>query len=68
MTWPVICDPLHYFTYRSLSLMLTERCGFSRVVKLGYPGGKIVFGKHVHGLLATVWPEMFSELVIVAYA
>jgi len=26
---------LHYFTYRSLSLMLTERCGFSRVTKIG---------------------------------
>lgn len=59
---------LHYFTYRSLSLMLTERCNFSKIVKLGYPGGKIVLGKHIHGLLATVWPELFSELAIVAYA
>ena len=59
---------LHYFTYRSLSLMLTERCGFSRVIKLGYPGGRIPFGKHVHNRLATIWPELFSELAIIAYA
>jgi len=59
---------LHYFTYRSLSLMLTERCGFSRVLKLGYPAGKMYLGKHVHNRLATMWPELFSELAIIAYA
>ena len=59
---------LHYFTYRSLSLMLTERCGFSRVIKLGYPDGRIPFGKYVHNRLATIWPELFSELAIIAYA
>lgn len=59
---------LHYFTYRSLSLMLSERCGFSRVIKLAYPGGRIPLGKHVHNLLATMWPELFSELAIIAYA
>lgn len=59
---------LHYFTYRSLSLMLTERCGFSRVIKLGYPAGRKPFGKHVHNVLATIWPELFSELAIIAYA
>jgi 2-polyprenyl-3-methyl-5-hydroxy-6-metoxy-1,4-benzoquinol methylase len=59
---------LHYFTYRSLSLMLTERCGFSRVVKLGYPAGRNPLGKHVHNYCATFWPELFSELAIIAYA
>lgn len=59
---------LHYFTYRSLSLMLTERCGFSRVVKLGYPGGRRPLGLRVHGMLAAWRPELFSELAIVAYA
>ena len=59
---------LHYFTYRSLSRMLTERCDFSKVVKIGYPGGKIPLGKHVHYCLSQVWPEMFSELAIFAYA
>ncbi len=59
---------LHYFTYRSLSLMLTERCNFSRVVKLGYPVGNMPLGKHVHNRLARMWPELFSELAIIAYA
>ncbi len=59
---------LHYFTYRSLSLMLTERCGFSKVNKLGYPGGRIPLGKHAHNLFATMWPELFSELAMIAYA
>ncbi|MBN2310857.1 MAG: class I SAM-dependent methyltransferase, partial [Candidatus Hydrogenedentes bacterium] len=58
---------LHYFTYRSLSLMLTERCGFSRIVKLPYPGGRAVFGTHIHMWLARLWPEMFSELALIAY-
>jgi len=58
---------LHYFTYRSLSLMLLERCGSSKVVKLSYPGGLTIFGKPIHNHLARLWPEMFSELVIIAY-
>jgi hypothetical protein len=48
--------------------MLTQRCGFSRVVKLAYPGGKALLGIHMHNFLATIWPEMFSELVVLAYA
>lgn len=59
---------LHYFTYRSLSLMLTERCGFSRVVQLAYPSGTTPFGKHLHNLLAKMRPELFSELALIAYA
>lgn len=59
---------LHYFTYRSLSLMLTERCGFSKVIKLNYPGGWIPLGKQIHGFLSTIRPELFSELAIIAYA
>lgn len=58
---------LHYFTYRSLSLMLTQRCGFSKTVKLSYPGGRTLLGKQVHYHLARWWPEMFSELAMVAY-
>lgn len=58
---------LHYFTYRSLSLMLTQRCGFTRVQRLGYPGGRTVLGKHVHGFLSSIWPSMFSELALIAY-
>lgn len=58
---------LHYFTYRSLSLMLTERCGYSRVVKLGYPDGRTLIQDKVNNYLATRWPEMFSELVVLVY-
>lgn len=59
---------LHYFTYRSLSLMLTERCGFSSITKLAYPGGRTLFGKRIHNYLARFRPELFSELVIIAYS
>lgn len=59
---------LHYFTYRSLSRMLAERCGFSRIDKLGYPCGKLMFGRQVESWLAPRWPEAFSELVVVAHA
>jgi 2-polyprenyl-3-methyl-5-hydroxy-6-metoxy-1,4-benzoquinol methylase len=58
---------LHYFTYRSLANMLTGHCGYTRVVKLGYPGGRRVFGDKVHGALATRWPEMFAEIALAAY-
>jgi SAM-dependent methyltransferase len=59
---------LHYFTFRSLSRMLTERCGYSRIEKVPYPGGRIPLGRFVHGRLAVAWPEMFSELALVAFA
>ena len=60
---------LHYFTFRSLSLLLTERCGFSKVEKLGYDcGGRIPLGKTIHNQLALLKPELFSELAIIAYA
>ena len=62
---------LHYFTFRSLSLMLIERCGFSRVERLGYfvgPNGRRIFGHKLGFTLARVWPELFSEIVVVAYA
>ncbi len=58
---------LHYFTYRSLSRMLTERCGFSRIFKHGYPTGWMPLGPQIHNLLADALPELFSELVVVAY-
>jgi 2-polyprenyl-3-methyl-5-hydroxy-6-metoxy-1,4-benzoquinol methylase len=59
---------LHYFTYRSLSLMLTERCNFSKTVKLSYPHGKVVFGKYIDKKLAKLWPELFSDVLLIAYA
>lgn len=59
---------LHYFTYRSLSRMLVEHCSFSRVEKLSYPGGRTVLGIRAHGVLAALWPELFSELALIAHA
>jgi SAM-dependent methyltransferase len=58
---------LHYFTFRSLSLMLTERCGFSSVRKLPYFGGRQFLPKPIGDWLARVWPAMFSELAIAAF-
>lgn len=57
---------LHYFTYRSLRLMLTERCGFSRVEELGYyiDGRFPALGHR----LAPWRPSVFSEIAMVAYA
>ena len=62
---------LHYFTFRSLSRMLIERCGFSRVEKLSYfvgPNGHRMVGHKIGDGLARLWPELFSEIVVVAYA
>jgi len=59
---------LHYFTHRSLALMLTQRCGFARVQGLPYfTGGRLLGRTADHGL-ARLWPGMFSELCLVAYA
>lgn len=58
---------LHYFTYRSLSHMLIDRCGFARIDKVGYPCGKLLLGKRNESWLASVWPEAFSEVAIVAH-
>jgi 2-polyprenyl-3-methyl-5-hydroxy-6-metoxy-1,4-benzoquinol methylase len=69
--WPVdLYDEghLHYFTYRSLSNMLLQHCGFSKVKKLGYYCGRHLFGPKLDDALARSWPELFSELVMVAYA
>jgi SAM-dependent methyltransferase len=58
---------LHYFTYRSLSRMLLERCGFARTLRLGYHCGRVRFGNRILGRLANAWPELFSEIALVAY-
>lgn len=58
---------LHYFTFRSLTLMLTQFCGYHRVVPLPYAGGRIPLGKWPHSWLARMWPGLFSELLVAAY-
>jgi len=58
---------LHYFTYRSLSIMLMKYCGFSGVKKLGYFHGKQYLGRRVCRALAMSWPELFSDIALIAY-
>ncbi len=58
---------LHYFTYRSLTRLLLERCGYSAVEPLSYPCGRLLLGRRLEGWLARAWPEAFSELVVVAH-
>lgn len=59
---------LHYFSYRSLGQMLTRYCGYSRIVRGGYYPARFPLGKRIGFALARAWPEMFSELVVIAYA
>jgi hypothetical protein len=59
---------LHYFTYRSLTRMLVERCGFSRVEKAPYPRSPALLGRRADYALACLRPELFSEFCLVAYA
>lgn len=58
---------LHYFTFRSLSLMLTDYCGFARVEKLPYFTGRKLLGRRLDSALARLSPELFSELCVAAY-
>ncbi|MEM7410765.1 MAG: class I SAM-dependent methyltransferase [Myxococcota bacterium] len=59
---------LHYFTYRSLSRLLFERCGFREVTPAPYASGPHWLGRGVGGWLARLRPQLFSELCVVARA
>lgn len=59
---------LHYFTFRSLTRLLVERCGFERVERVPYSSGPSPLGRRVGHVLARLRPELFSELCVVAYA
>ncbi len=48
---------LHYFTYRSLSHLLTERVGFSKTIRHGH-------GRH--GPLCAIWPTLMSDISLSA--
>jgi hypothetical protein len=58
---------LHYFTYRSLSIMLKQYCGFSRTEYVTYFHDKRFFGNRIGHFLAKQWPGLFSELSLVGY-
>lgn len=57
---------LHYFTYRSLARMLTERCGFARVEKSPYFHNAPKPLAPLADAAARAWPELWSELAVVA--
>ena len=59
---------LHYFTFRSLELMLTERCGFARTERLGYFNGPYRLPRPLGSWLSRAWPTMFSEVALSAHA
>jgi len=58
---------LHYFTYRSLSRLLLERCGFERVGRAPYASPPLPLGRRFHAGLARLRPELFAELALVAW-
>ena len=58
---------LHYFTYRSLSRLLVERCGFARVDRAPYASPPLPLGRRIHHALARARPELFAELALVAW-
>jgi SAM-dependent methyltransferase len=56
---------LHYFTYRSLSRLLLERCGFASVERHPYAlAGRMP--ARAGDALARWWPELFAEVCLVA--
>ena len=57
---------LHYFTYKSLSEMLINYCGFEKTEKYYQMVGRRFLGKRIHHQLAKIWPEMFSTLILIA--
>jgi SAM-dependent methyltransferase len=59
---------LHYFTYRSLSRVLVERCGFSRTTPAPYVTPPYVLGRRIDSALARWRPQLFAELCLVAHA
>jgi 2-polyprenyl-3-methyl-5-hydroxy-6-metoxy-1,4-benzoquinol methylase len=58
---------LHYFTHRSLSVMLKQYCGFSRIEYITHFYDKSLFGDRIGHFLARQWPGLFSELSLIAH-
>lgn len=55
---------LHYFTFRSLSRLCIERCGFNQVKRFGYGSWD---SARSPSFLCRFFPTLFSEVFIVAY-
>ena len=58
---------LHYFTYRSLELMLKERCDFEKIERHSYFCGPFKLPVVLGHSLARAWPAMFGEIAVTAY-
>ncbi len=61
---------LHYFTFTSLSKMLTDNCGYTSVRYAPYASKRVIkggFGIKLHDSLAKSQPGLFSSLSLVAY-
>ncbi|WP_234542737.1 class I SAM-dependent methyltransferase [Streptomyces shenzhenensis] len=58
---------LHYFTHRSLKLMLTRRCGYRSVEFRPYFESPRILGRTGTELARRV-PQLFSEIACIAYA
>ncbi len=58
---------LHYFSHRSLTLMLTRLCGFGRVRWLPYHCGRNLLGRRLLHRLARWWPALLSDVAMIAY-
>jgi SAM-dependent methyltransferase len=56
----------HYFTHRSLALMLTERCGYAAVEFHPYFESPALLGGRIGSGLARVRPTLFSEIACIA--
>ena len=57
---------LHYFTWRSLTRMLVDHCGFSGVERLPwFPGAPRPLAPLAHRA-ASLWPELLSEIALIA--
>lgn len=57
---------LHYFTHRSLALMLTQRCGYASVEFHPYFGAPAFLGRPLGTALARLRPSLFSEIACLA--
>jgi len=58
---------LHYFTYRSLSAMLIQRCGYSAVELHPYFESPRFLGGYLGTALARLRPTLFSEIACLAW-
>jgi SAM-dependent methyltransferase len=58
---------LHYWTFQSMSRMLVDYCGFSRIERAPYWPTVQKKARVARHYLAKSWPEMFSDVAVIAY-